>query len=94
MTVTRKDEKEVRMVETEEEQLKLWHKGESCHVRVGFSYECCPDFSCCYSECAHTFDVRDKYMRASKRNRACMRSKFLQEFADRLRPGVKVIGVN
>lgn len=92
--VTRREDKDIRMVETYEDQLNLWHKGESCHVRVGSSYECCPDFSCCYPDCAHTYEVRDKFFRADKRNQNDMLSGFLQEFADKLQPSgkIKVIG--
>lgn len=42
----------IRRVDTHQEQLDLWVKGESTHVKVDCmppcDYECCPDFSCCY----------------------------------------------
>jgi hypothetical protein len=40
--------KNVPVVATHREQTARWVEGDSVHVRVGSSWECCPDFSCCY----------------------------------------------
>lgn len=41
----------IPLVDTEEEQLVRWLRGESCHVKRNRKppddWECCPDFSCC-----------------------------------------------
>lgn len=42
--------KNVPIVATHREQTERWVAGDSVHVRVGSSWECCPDFSCCYPD--------------------------------------------
>lgn len=83
-------EEDVPMVDTYEEQVLEWVKGRFCHVRVGASFECCPDFSCCYPDCAHTFEVREKFADGDSKVRHDMYSKFLSEFVGKLRPAGQV----
>jgi hypothetical protein len=51
----------IRIVDTLDEQLALWLRGKSVHVRSvrhGESPQCCPDFSCCVPELLQPGPVR------------------------------------
>jgi hypothetical protein len=72
------------MVETFEEQERLWVEGKSVHVRMsakykamtGDEYQCCPDFSCCEPQLLAPVGVRKAYAAASRKGK----DKFLGHF--------------
>ena len=72
------DRSGIPLVDTHEEQLRLWVAGESTHVRTKGpeGYECCPDFSCCEPDMLAPVEVRKAFVVASP----VKRGKFLVQF--------------
>ena len=72
--------KEIPLVDTREEQLEEWLKGNSVHLRIQGSkyveYECCPDFSCCQPKLLADKKIREQYVISDQRGR----NKFLGIF--------------
>lgn len=73
--------KPVRVVQTIEEQIRLWVSGESTHRATGREppddYECCPDFSCCTPHLLQPADVRAAFAASAEPERHAMLSGFL-----------------
>jgi len=61
-------------VETAEEQLAEWVKGNSLH-----GYQCCPDFSCCQDHFKAPRAVREKFAAANEADRMEFLKMFLAE---------------
>jgi hypothetical protein len=87
----------VRVVDTNEEQLKLWVEGESVHcrkkinievegkvVRTEELIECCPDFSCCKPKLLATREVRESFLKGNEELRSAMCLTFLGSMLDTL----------
>jgi hypothetical protein len=72
------DRSHIRLVDTHEEQLRLWVAGVSTHVRTKGEegYECCPDFSCCEPDMLAPVEVRKAFQVSSPEKR----QKFLMQF--------------
>ena len=66
-----------RMVETHAEQLRLWVRGESTHVRTPEGFECCPDFSCCRPELLASRGARRMFLASGPDKRGAMLAGFL-----------------
>ncbi len=87
--------KDVTMVATNREQLVAWVEGKNVHARAGGSWECCPDFSCCYPDCAVSTAVRKKFVASGADGRMKLLGNFLSAFIEKVskRPGdVVVVG--
>ncbi len=72
--------KDVPLVDTHLEQTCAWIVCRNVHVRVGGSWECCPDFSCCYPDCAVAPAVREGFAAADAPRRMEFYAKFLADF--------------
>ena len=87
--------KDVSLVDTHLEQTREWVAGRNVHVRVGAGWECCPDFSCCYPDCAVSPVVRQRFAASDAPRRMEFYAKFLADFVCRVpdRPmDVHVVG--
>lgn len=84
----------IKLVDTHEEQLALWVKGESTHVKVllmgNESFECCPDFSCCNPSLKAPYEERRHFAALSEQERTPMLMAFLTKLIDRECPDQKV----
>lgn len=77
-------EKDVPLVGSNAEQLKRWVRGDNVHARAGGSWECCPDFSCCYPDCAVSIAVRKKFVEAGTDGRMKFLAQFLSSFIEKV----------
>jgi hypothetical protein len=92
------DRSHVQMVETFEEQLRLWVDGTSTHVRMskkyksmtGDDFQCCPDFSCCQPSLLAPVEMRKAFMVASPKQRSAFLGQFLRALVDSALPQEKV----
>jgi len=71
----------IPLVDTEEEQLVRWVRGESCHVKRDRKppndWECCPDFSCCNPSLLQPLEVRETYVISDVHGRGKLLRDFL-----------------
>lgn len=96
------DHTKIKLVDTHEEQLGLWVKGESVHVKTTImgveSFECCPDFSCCHPSLKAPYEERRHFASLSEKARTPMLMAFLGKLVDRECPDlsqfqkVRIIG--
>ncbi len=80
-------EKDVPRVATHREQTGLWVAGKNVHVQVGSSFECCPDFSCCYPDCAVSPALRRKFAASDAPAREAFLGRFLAAFIEKISDG-------
>lgn len=69
----------VRMVDSHEEQVRLWVAGESTHARSQSAegYQCCPDFSCCRPSLRADEATRRAFEVGSEQTRNVLLASFL-----------------
>lgn len=86
----------IRVVETLEEQERLWVEGISVHVKARVflteDTECCPDFSCCDPKLLQPREVREAFHRATSKERNAMLGEFLDAFVKTIDANVHVAG--
>lgn len=75
---------DVPLVGSNRVQLEAWARGQNVHARAGSSWECCPDFSCCYPDCATSLAVRKKFVAAGTEERMKFLGRFLQAFIEKV----------
>ena len=87
----------MKIVDSYEEQLKLWVEGESVHCRKKLDIEvggkvlrteeiveCCPDFSCCKPKLLAPREVREAFASGNEELRSAMCLTFLGSMLDTL----------
>ena len=85
------DKKDIPLVASIDEQLRLWVEGTSVHHALQRGgHECCPDFSCCKPHLLQPIEVRRAFVAADERGRNKFLMVFLGGAISDARPDVQV----
>ena len=85
--------KNVPIVSTHRVQTERWVNGDSVHVRVGSSWECCPDFSCCYPDLRRPKSERVAFAKADAPAREAFYSAALGALVERTLGGLRRVHI-
>lgn len=76
------------MAKTQTDQIRRWVSGISVHAPDGMgSWQCAPDFSCCYPDLLQPPKVRQAFAKARGEARTRFLVEFLTRFADSVTAG-------